>query len=122
VSYLRIIPRDLFNEANLLKCYGQLYLNLDNLGLSDRLEHDMDDEYFQVYQNRDSGALTIDNVTLRVTLPDSEDEARFYRPLNSRKPYPLYLSHWSIEDDIAVFNDDGTFTAEMISFLNPKAE
>lgn len=117
MSYLRVIPRDLFNEGNLLKCYGQLYLNLERMGLEDRLDHECDEDYFQVLQNED-GALSLDNVTLRVTLAESDDEARFYRPLNCRRPFPLYLHHWSNEDDIDVFNDDGTFTAEMISFLN----
>ncbi len=27
--YARVIPRDLFNEANLLKCFGNLYLRLE---------------------------------------------------------------------------------------------
>lgn len=116
MSYLRVIPRDLFNEANLLKCFGQLYLNLERMGLEHRLEHEHDEDYFQVLQNND-GALSLDNVTLRTTTPDSDDEARFYRPLNSRQYFPLYLHHFSEEDDIAVFNDDGTFTAEMTTFL-----
>ena len=33
MSYPRVIPRDLFNEASLLKCYGQVYLKLEELGL-----------------------------------------------------------------------------------------
>ncbi len=30
MTYKRVIPRDLFNEANLLKCYGALWIALDN--------------------------------------------------------------------------------------------
>jgi hypothetical protein len=31
VSYFRVIPRDLFNEASLLKCYGRLAILLDDM-------------------------------------------------------------------------------------------
>lgn len=31
MSYFRVIPRDLFNEASLLKCYGRLAILLDDM-------------------------------------------------------------------------------------------
>lgn len=27
--YIRVVPRDLFNEGDLLKCYGRLWILLD---------------------------------------------------------------------------------------------
>jgi hypothetical protein len=31
MGYTRVIPRDLFNEANLLKCIGGLYIALEHV-------------------------------------------------------------------------------------------
>lgn len=109
MSYFRVIPRDLFNEGNLLKCLGRLYLNLETLNFpSVELEHD--GEPFQIEQSED-GSLFVLNVQLcvkdRVYLP--------WRPLNSREAWPLYVTHE--EQDIAVFDQDGTFTQEMLNFL-----
>lgn len=117
MSYLRVIPRDLFNEASLLKCYGQLYLNLEKMGLEGRLVHEADDEHFEVNQNPNDGAIGLGNITLWDR--DGDIDVRpchLYRPLNSRKPYPLWLRYGE-EDDIPVFNDDGAFTDEMVAFL-----
>jgi hypothetical protein len=110
MTYQRVIPRDLFNEASLLKCYGQLYLQLEFHNFPGvELVHIRN--AFDVRQDQRSGAIYIDNIRL---------SARgvlygFWRPRNSRAPYPLYLN--AGDDDIAVFNDDGTFTAEMLDFL-----
>jgi hypothetical protein len=111
MPYYRVIPRDLFNEANLLKCFGQLYLNLENAGLADLLEHDDDGEAFDVDQNESSGGIYLRNVRLTVR----GEECALERPLNSRRPYPLHLI---TEDEIIeVFADDGQFSAEMTRFL-----
>jgi hypothetical protein len=117
MSYNRVIPRDLFNEANLLKCYGQLYINLE-VWSGQRIVLELLDEEgsqgFRVEQDPASGAIFIANVVLWV-------RGRAYhleRPLNSRNPYPLYLN--TDEEDpevIAVFTDWGSFTDEMETFL-----
>lgn len=111
MSYLRVIPRDLFNEANLLKCYGQLYLNLEKLGMQDFLEHTDDDGQFRVDQDQSSGALTISNIDL--VLPGGA--IALSRPLNARRPFPLYAS--LDEYEVCVFNEDGSFTPEMLRWL-----
>lgn len=111
MSYLRVIPRDLFNEANLLKCYGQIYLNLEKLGLPDvGLEHD--GSAFEIEQDPGDGSLTVANVPLNV-----RGEFFYpYRPINSRYPWPLYVDP-EAGAEIAMFNDDGSFSDDMIYFL-----
>lgn len=111
MSYLRVIPRDLFNEANLLKCYGQIYLNLERLGYQDCLIGGDNDEPFTVCSN-DDGETWLDNVQLWVR----GGALTLKRPLNSRRSYPLYAFP---DDDtqIEVFEDSGAFTGEMIEFL-----
>jgi hypothetical protein len=109
MSYSRVVPRDLFNEGNLLKCYGQIYLNLEKMGLEDRLRHD--GEAFRIAFNEGTGGLSLANVKLIVHGEDCILE----RPLNSRGNYPLYLLQEDAE--IEVFLEDGSFTPEMVAFL-----
>lgn len=115
MSYQRVIPRDLFNEANLLKCYGQVCLNLERLNLPHVELTQSDDGSFEVYQDPDSGALTLDNVGLHA----HGKGWKLTRPLNARAPYPLYVESISDPDfdPVDVFNDDGTFSASMLHFL-----
>lgn len=114
MSYVRVIPRDLFNEANLLKCYGQLYINLENFGLEHCLIHGECEDAFDILQDLSDGSLSVSNLYLTLR----NKTYRFERPLNSREPYPMYMvsGAWAIE----VFNDDGPFSQQMIDFLRSK--
>lgn len=112
MSYLRVIPRDLFNEANLLKCYGQLALQLEFHNIQGvAMEHHCEHDKFDVYQNQDDGSLSIGNVSLTVR----GEACVLFRPLNSHQPWPLYCVVG--DNDISVFKDDGTFTPEFLAFL-----
>lgn len=114
MSYHRVIPRDLFNEASLLKCYGALYIALENHNGEARFSQE-DLPSFDIVQRDDDGAIFVDNLSL-IT------RGRMYRltrPLNSRQPWPLYAER--IDDDsadpVAVFNDDGTLSADMKTLI-----
>lgn len=118
MAYIRVIPRDLFNEANLLKCYGQIYLNLERVRADAELVEDdslSSGKPFHITQDVD-GNLTITNVFLRVRgvrMP-------LRRPLNSREPWPLVMLYEhpaGDEDELPVFNGDGSFSDEMLAFL-----
>jgi hypothetical protein len=110
MSYQRVIPRDLFNEANLLKCLGKVYLNLENLNIQD-VELIHDGGRFNIEQDECSGVIYATNIYLSVR----ETTYHFIRPLNSRGEWPLYMVDNSNEID--VFNPDGSFTRELISVL-----
>lgn len=107
MTYMRVIPRDLFNEANLLKCLGRIYINLENL-CDCKVTLESDGRAFQIDQSQSSGAINCANVKL-------SNGIDFFRPLNSRDPWPLYAN--LPDDECAVFNDDGTFTAEFLRLL-----
>lgn len=114
-NYRRVLPRDLFNEASLLKCFGRLWIALDDhRGHAARIVEE-DVSAFDIVQNEDSGGLTIRNLTFTVrgTLYALE------RPLNSRQPWPLYVSCPDDPDfeEIAVFDDGGGLSAEMRGFI-----
>lgn len=111
MAYNRVIPRDLFNEANLLKCFGKLYLCLEILDLPGiSLEHGGD--AFDVDQNQASGNLYLRNVRLVVRGRYMTIE----RPLNSRGAWPLYLTT-DDDDEISVFDDNGDLSKDMVSYL-----
>tara|TARA_Y100000815_G_C13240271_1_gene461554 strand:+ start:296 stop:643 length:348 start_codon:yes stop_codon:yes gene_type:complete len=112
MSYKRTIPRDLFNEGNLLKCYGQIYLQLEKLGMEDCLDHRDVDDAFQIEQDVASGDLHIANVQLLVR----GDNIALFRPINARGPFPLY-AYVQDDEEISVFKDDGSFSEEMLEFL-----
>lgn len=120
MDYRRVIPRDLFNEANLLKCYGQLWIHLNehvqgSLAALDYTEG-ADGDAFDVRQNDMSGGLDIANIALTI------DGIRWdlFRPLNSRYPWPLYCTDLNGETEVAVFDEDGNLSAEFLALI--KAE
>lgn len=114
-NYRRVMPRDLFNEANLLKCYGQIYLNLEKCPWCDAVLLHPGEEPFLVAQD-ESGSLFLANVRFVVR----GSTCTLKRPLNSRAPWPLYVEEWNgayCLDEILVFDEQGNFSEEMLKFL-----
>ncbi len=111
-TYLRVIPRDLFNEANHLKCLGQLYLLIERHNFPDVSLDYEDGMPFNILQYEDDGSTYCTNVTLTVRGRD----ICLYRPINSRYPWPLYfMGYMDVEGE--VFDKDGELSAEMLHFL-----
>lgn len=111
--YFRVMPRDLFNEGNLLKCYGQLALQLlDHPIAGVELVRDEDWKPFTIAQDQDDGSLRMDCTELLA----HGHAVALYRPLNSRSPWPL----WAVIEDeaIPVFDDQGAFDAGFLSALD----
>lgn len=124
MSYTRVIPRDLFNEANLLKCYGRLAIALDIMGLNDIASLPNDVESFDIVQDESDGSLYIENLPLEVRkkLSSRSFESSYYRlfrPLNSRELWPLYATEIDNPsfDPIAVFDVNGNVTLEMMALI-----
>lgn len=103
-QYFREIPRDLFNEANLLKCLGALYIETENY---QHIEISYDHKAFNIAQDPADGSLFCVNVKLLV----NGQEIKLFRPLNSRDPYPLFF--YDEDDEIAeeVFTDKGKLSS-----------
>lgn len=116
MSYPRVIPRDLFNEAKLLKCLGQLaLLILDGVGVPRglSLKHDEEAETgFQIEQDDSDGALYCENIACYYG-------GRFIglrAPYNSKDAYPLQFILQDQEG--AVFDDRGKLSAEFCALLS----
>lgn len=119
-SYIRVLPRDLFNESGLLKCVARLWILTEN-GDHTAKFHDEDMPAFEIEQSDDDGSIYIGNLTFSI------DGAihRLYRPLNSRSPWPLYAQNIDDynADAIPVFRDDSELSDEMraaIGLPNPE--
>jgi NADPH-dependent 7-cyano-7-deazaguanine reductase QueF len=107
MSYRRVIPRDLFNEAKLLKCFGRLYIEAErhqNIIVEQRNE-----KAFDVQQDASSGALYVDN--LRVTVRGVS--VHVYTAYNSKSAWPMYADY--ADECIAVFDDEGGLTDEFLA-------
>jgi hypothetical protein len=117
MGYVRVIPRDLFNEADLLKCVGKLYLELENINklFYTRLPAEVVMSYsdeFLIDQCPHDGSIYIKNVHLVVR----EKGHNVYRPLNTRVPWNVYI-YDDNGDIIDVFNENGTLSSEFVKFL-----
>lgn len=119
MTYCRVVPRDLFNEASLLKCVGRVWILLDNIVGHGAVLDEGDGSPFLIEQDEGSGAIGVANLTFTV-------RGRQYflmRPLNSREAWPLYVQSNSDPDfeEVAVFDTMGAFTQEMLAFISPGA-
>jgi hypothetical protein len=110
MSYLRVIPRDLFNEAKLLKCIGRLCLLIHDNTVPCKMEFVHNGEVFDIVQTQD-GDLMIDNVTIKV----KGKVFNFKCHLNSKSNYTLYL-YCDIEGIVDVFDEAGNFEKEFLDF------
>lgn len=115
-EYPRVIPRDLYNEADLLKCYGRLVLEL-NAHPGHVAEVTYDDRPFDVVQKPADGSLSIENLQLKIV----GRPWVLYRPLNSRLPWPLYaapaIGCGPLDYEVSVFTGDGVFTEEFAKLI-----
>lgn len=83
----RVLPRDAFNDANLLKCIGRLTMMIED-GEIPWLRYEYDGQPFDIQQDASNGSTYVSNLTFYTT-----DGSRIVheRQLNSRDAWPLEL-------------------------------
>jgi hypothetical protein len=118
MSYQRVIPRDLFNEAKLLKCLGQLSLILhDGVGVRWPLElTQLDEHSFDIDQRDSDGGLVCNS--LRLTLKG--ETVTLYTAYNSKGSYPLIFEDDATGETGSVFTDDGKLDTEFTEYCDSK--
>ena len=100
MNYVRVIPRDLFNESKLLKCLGQLQLYIhDNNRMGFKVE--FDGEPFDICQNVHDGSIYVRNYQVYL----NNDLVTLYHPLNAKGPYPMQADYHDQTYDL--FNEKG---------------
>ncbi len=111
MSYTRELPRDLFNEAKLLKCLGQITLLNHNNVIRLRIEHHT---YihpgFIIEQDSSDGSISVLNI--QFITPDGKTAVEFFTALNSKDPYPLYFI--AGDQEHAALDDQGNPTPELL--------
>lgn len=108
-EYIRVVPRDLFNESKLLKCLGALYIASESTGDRVQIDIEHDGKAFDVQQDPADGSIYVANVGVYINrVPHAA-----WCPMNSRDAYPLYLM--SLDDNaaepFAAFDDDGNLSS-----------
>jgi hypothetical protein len=104
MSYKRVLPRDLFNEANLLKCIGKLTMMIED-GIIHDIQYHYDGEPFEIEQCPSDGSLSILNIQFWTRGYEVNKPMPMFRPLNSRDAWPLYVDIDGVSH--AVFDDQG---------------
>ena len=112
-NYTRILPRDLFNEAKLLKCLGKITLDMhDQLEpVYPHLTIAHDSGPFQVHL-LDDGHLMVNNLHFRYR----GAPILFKTAYNSKRNWPLLME--ADGEEYTVFKDDGSYDEDFINFLN----
>lgn len=120
--YRRVIPRDLFNESKILKCYGRLVLESSNHRFMEVFDLNYEGNEFKIDQHPESGDFSISNIQL--TSKDGQYVYLFSK-LNSKDAYPLWFYFESLEENVndhegLVFDDNGNTSVDfdiLMSFL-----
>ena len=110
MSYKRVIPRDFFNEAKLLKCMGHLHIKSQQADRPDGIEIVINENGlpFQIEKDESSGDIYIANYgTFVNNLP-----VRFATNLNSKSNYPLHCDYENTP--YMVFDENGNWDSEFI--------
>jgi len=114
-DYVRVFPRDMFNEGDLLNCHGRLVIALESIESRARFVQE-DVDRFEILQSQASGGIVIANVVFEIDgIPH-----RLERPLNSRRRNPLVVEAKAGDPDfepVTVFEEDGSLTADMLDLI-----
>lgn len=115
MTYMRVFPRDLFNEAGLLKCLGRLVICLEDIaGPHGASLPEFMAGPLPIEQNPASGGIFLNGFFLSC----NGLTWRLERPLNSREPWPLYATDPDEDrDEIEIFDDQGNLTPEFLGLI-----
>lgn len=107
MSYQRVVPRDLFNEGNLLTCLGRLAIKLEDRRDHNAVLHQTLEREFSVSQDQSDGSIECYSLALRIS---DGPRVPLFRPLNSRDKWPLWARIG--DEDVRVFDLDGNLSPE----------
>lgn len=100
MTYRRVIPRDLFNEADLLKMLGKFWLRTEGYDTVSMALTDDGAQGFLIDQDPADGSIFPLNIRLTI----KNKPHYLYRPLNTREPWSLWITDGGGELDEKVFD------------------
>lgn len=109
-TYTRVIPRDFFNEAKLLKCMGVLALKILDGQTPCEISIEESGEPFNI-ELTDEGNLFVSNYPVTV----KGQEMVFVTTYNSKDAFPFYCVHEYCE--YQVFDDAGNWHPDFLEFI-----
>ena len=110
-TFVRVLPRDLFNDSKILKCIGQLCLHIEDCKEPYGIGYEYNELPFSIHQTF-CGHLFIANIIFKVR----NKPLLFKTVYNNKRPYPLLCEYNNIE--YTVFTDKGEYEKEFIDFIN----
>lgn len=110
-TYTRVIPRDFFNEAKLLKCMGQLALKILDAQTPCNIRIEEEGEPFRI-ELSEEGSLFVANYNVFV----KDVLCTFKTTYNSKSNWPLLCEH--DYNEYRVFDDSGNWDDEFLNFCN----
>lgn len=110
MNYIRVLPRDAFNEASLLKCIGKLWILTERMNKDGFMEEDVPS--FIIKQSQDDGSISVSNLTFTI----KGETVTLSRPLNSREAWPLYAELG--DNYLSVFNNEGELDSDFLALFD----
>lgn len=101
-----VLPRDAFNDGNLLTNIGRFVLLCDVLNESDKLSYSYEGSQFDIVQSDTDGSTSAANFSIIV----NGEAIPHFRPLNSRETFSLYIVIG--DEEIRVFDSEGNFSKD----------
>jgi hypothetical protein len=113
--YTRVVPRDMMNEGNLLKCLGGFKIRLDEIHEHNAyIEEGNHDEGFDICQDESSGSIHLRGFRLFI----DDEEWLLERSLNIKESWPLLARSTDGEEtEVYVFNDDGSLSDDLLDLI-----
>lgn len=111
VTYRRVLPRDLFNEAKLLKCAGKLVLAIEDGYVTNvTYEHDTTfTQNFIVGQDQSDGSVYLHNLKFYLC----GVELGFSVPQDKTQSWNAYVDSFPLGfESLPVFDEHGKLTTE----------
>lgn len=116
MSHVRVIPRDLFNEAKLLKCVGKVVLWMHDGRTPPALQHNAEDgamvEPFRIEQSEDDGSLSVANLSFNIR----GRLVSFRSSYNSKEAWPLIMQ--MDDHEWEPINEDGSMNNDAFAELD----
>lgn len=106
MSYKRVLPRDLFNEAKLLKCVGKLTLMIED-GLLPDWHYHYDGDPFNIVQDPNDGSISVANISFWCKAK-SLNMVHICTPLNSKYNWPAMM-RTSEDEEYFIFSEEGKY-------------